>query len=419
VSVSEKAGKAGIKYVEYLVDTWMPKPLWDSWSEEGRIRAAEVLGVGVGSVLSTTNHLESFNGVLKRKHIGQLQRSGKRLRFDVLIFRLVLYVLPNIYAQFRLLRSFKSWKKDRFSSAAGVEGISCQIRPKTVKKEPPHPVVAWYSPDPLRDGPAVDFVRMQRIIFVRSAKPFEIWATCATTSADTRNCDYPRYWLTSHPSGHATCTCADWLGHGGACKHLRALRHLIASSIAAGSLQHPFHFPENISQALHVLEQNKHWYGSYYQHSLTEPLAHSFASPTPPPSFSRPPGHTPLPPPTMPDISLVPTIEQEAEIEAELVTLGATDSGPNWGDASDQTTYEINHGAINHQHRQRLDNLISTSLPGLYGISNILQDYSPSETNLLVTEFSQIISTLSMQMDNPTIVPDLKSTSTSSQNDTN
>jgi hypothetical protein len=152
VSASEKAGKAGIKYVEYLVGVWMPKSLWDSWSEEGRIGAAKILGVNVDSVLSTTNHLESFNGVLKRKHVAQLQRSGKRLRFDVLIFRLVLHVLPNIYAQFRLLQSFKTWKEDRFSGAAGKEGVSCQVRPKVVQTGPSHLTVAWYSPDPIRDG---------------------------------------------------------------------------------------------------------------------------------------------------------------------------------------------------------------------------------------------------------------------------
>ena len=64
----------------------MPKSLWNSWSEEGRGCAAAVLGVGIGDVLPTTNHLESFNGVLKRKHIGQWQRSGRKLRFDVLVF---------------------------------------------------------------------------------------------------------------------------------------------------------------------------------------------------------------------------------------------------------------------------------------------------------------------------------------------
>jgi hypothetical protein len=240
---------------------------------------------------------------------------------------------------------------------------------------------------------------------------------CTTTGADTRNPDYPRYWLTSHPSGHATCTCADWLQRGGACKHLRALRCLITSSVAAGSLQYPFHFPENISQAHEVLKRNKHWYGNYYQQSLTEPLTYPFMSPTPPPSLSLPSGNTPLPPPTMPDVSLVPTIDQEAQIESKLTTIGAVDSESNWEDAVDQGKYETNRDAIDHQHQQRLDNLISISLPNLHGILNILQDYTPSMASPLISEFSQVISTLSTQIDHTALISEPPSTSLSLVND--
>ena len=140
---SKSGGEAGLKYIEYIEATWMPKSLWNSWSEEGRCGAAEVLGVGIGDVLPTTNHLESFNGVLKRKHIGQWQRSGRRLRFDVLVFRLTLYIMPNIYAQFRLVHSFETWKKEHFAKFVGGHGISRQLR-TAENAQIPSVVVAWY-----------------------------------------------------------------------------------------------------------------------------------------------------------------------------------------------------------------------------------------------------------------------------------
>ena len=217
---SESSGRAGLKYIKYIEATWMPQSLWNSWSEEGRSQSAVALGVDIGDVLPTTNHLESFNGVLKRKHIGQWQHSGRKLRFDVLVFRLVLHIMPNIYAQFHLIHSFQTWKKEHFENVAGVQGVSRQLRTVDSIVQIPSGTIAWYPPDPIRDGFAKDIARLRLIVPISSMKPFEMWATCASTSADIKKPDYPRYWLTAHPSGHATCTCANWLNRGGACKHL-------------------------------------------------------------------------------------------------------------------------------------------------------------------------------------------------------
>ena len=60
---------AGISYLKYLSDTWMPAPLWHSWSQKGCMEASNILNIPVEGIIPTTNHLESFNGVLKTKHI--------------------------------------------------------------------------------------------------------------------------------------------------------------------------------------------------------------------------------------------------------------------------------------------------------------------------------------------------------------
>lgn len=386
----------------------MPKPLWDGWSTEGRTHAAEILGVDISSVLSTTNHLESFNGVLKRKHIAQWQRSGQRLRFDVLVFRLILYVLPNVYAQSRLRRSFETWKEQRFSGAASTQGVSRQTRQGDPTLKERSPTIAWYAPDSVRDGLAQDFVRLGHIVVFNGARPFEIWATCATTGADISVPDHPRYWLSAHPSGHGTCTCADWLNRGGACKHLRALRISILSLVEGGGIQHPFHFPLSEPDARAVLEQNKRWYGDYYRQSLTGQLAQPFTSPSPPPTFSKPALPTPLPPPTMPDVSLIPTIDQEAKFEEDLAVMNEHSSDVNGGIANptDLEKYNINRDAIDCQHRQRLDQLVSSSLPGLHGISNILQDFVPSSINPTLSEFAEVISTILTHLSGITLTPE-------------
>ncbi|KAI0077030.1 hypothetical protein K474DRAFT_1555911, partial [Panus rudis PR-1116 ss-1] len=66
---SQSAAEAGFAFLNYMSATWMPLEMWRSWSQFGRERAANRLGVPLSKILTTTNHLESFNGALKRKYI--------------------------------------------------------------------------------------------------------------------------------------------------------------------------------------------------------------------------------------------------------------------------------------------------------------------------------------------------------------
>lgn len=63
------AAQKGIQHLRYLSSYWLTFDLWASWSEFGRHSAAKILGCALNGVLPTTNHLESFNGILKRKHL--------------------------------------------------------------------------------------------------------------------------------------------------------------------------------------------------------------------------------------------------------------------------------------------------------------------------------------------------------------
>ncbi|KAJ7856493.1 hypothetical protein B0H14DRAFT_3136050 [Mycena olivaceomarginata] len=57
-----------LAHVEYLDTYWTTDNLWPSWSDYGRTVLASMLGIAVEGVIPTTNHLESFNGVLKGTH---------------------------------------------------------------------------------------------------------------------------------------------------------------------------------------------------------------------------------------------------------------------------------------------------------------------------------------------------------------
>ena len=105
-SDAAKAAKSAIVFLDYIRDTWLPIELWKSWSQYGRETAAEKMGIPVEEVLPTTNHLEALNGSLKRKYIPQWQNSGHRLRFDVLIYHMIVSILPRLYARRRMLTGY-------------------------------------------------------------------------------------------------------------------------------------------------------------------------------------------------------------------------------------------------------------------------------------------------------------------------
>jgi hypothetical protein len=90
---SGKSFDKAIEHIDYLNNYWTTENLWKSWSDFGRQVAASMLGCEMQGVIPTTNHLESFNGVLKRKHLRRWQNGGRRIRVDVLIQVLIIHIL--------------------------------------------------------------------------------------------------------------------------------------------------------------------------------------------------------------------------------------------------------------------------------------------------------------------------------------
>ncbi|CAK5263805.1 unnamed protein product [Mycena citricolor] len=63
---AERTAISACAFLDYLVSMWMPNSMWQSWSQYGRVIASRLLNVPMDGVLPTTNHLEAFNGLLKR-----------------------------------------------------------------------------------------------------------------------------------------------------------------------------------------------------------------------------------------------------------------------------------------------------------------------------------------------------------------
>lgn len=276
----EWAKVAGLAFLAYIRDTWMPKAMWESWSRKGQIDGASRMGVTVDEVLPTTNHLESFNGSLKKSHLPEVQHSGARLRFDILIFHLTGNILPRVYAHHRMLIGYGAWKVERFRNAAGGADLSRIQRSSISLSNPQHSVpqqssrpLAWYSPDPARDGEAEGILCRQLLRPIVASRPFELWAQCQSSSSISALSSVPSpiYWLTIYPSGPATCTCPDWMFQGGACKHLRAFKQLIQSWQTSGHLPCGFTFPTSRDNTEHLLHHACQWYGDCYAEFVTLP----------------------------------------------------------------------------------------------------------------------------------------------------
>jgi hypothetical protein len=126
---AKKQAGAGIAYIEYLRSTWLEKSLWSSWSQYGLDQAAVRLKRPTEGIIPTTNHLELFNAVLKRKYILQWQHSGNHLRFDIFIHHLILKILPEVFAQRRIRQHYATYpysaEKDPFVANRLVHLIKC------------------------------------------------------------------------------------------------------------------------------------------------------------------------------------------------------------------------------------------------------------------------------------------------------
>lgn len=245
------AAKAVLLYLDYLVTTWMPEPLWQSWSQKGHSVASVLLKIHVKGVLPTTNHLESFNRLLKRKYITHWQHSGSRLRFDFLICILITQIIPDIFASRHLTSNYESWLNSHFLNHAG--GINLIELKRLRASETPVKALAakmcWWGPHQRRHDEAWGIVQTGWLQAIRSSVTTEQYeATCISASSALHTTSVVWYELFLHCAGHGGCSCPDFTAHGSACKHLRALQIILDSWVQQHHIL-PLHYPSSFSAA--------------------------------------------------------------------------------------------------------------------------------------------------------------------------
>ncbi|KAI0640234.1 hypothetical protein C8Q77DRAFT_1226560 [Trametes polyzona] len=382
-----KAASVVKEYARYLQETWMPVDMWHSWTKKGWMDAAALMKVSLDTILTTTNHLESFNGKLKGGHISQWQHSGRRLRFDVLIFHLASSILPRIYARHRVATAYAAWKVERFRRTAG----GADLRPSATNRESrnssgashvPAGFIprAWYEPDARRDLEGHTLFEKKHLSPVEAGVMYELWATCQSSQNAAQY-----YSLTAHPSGAATCTCLDWRKRGGACKHLRAFRMLIETWSAGGALPHKFLFPLTEAAAVDTEQRNHQWYGDAYHAAVSSP---SPATPAEPASVSAaaahggptfPSGALCLIPPAhlddeVPTTSIGAAIELEATVDDDDSVLDpASQASAIPQTSSSGRTDHYGERAVQHQVQAHVEADVAYLLPRLHGLNSTLR----------------------------------------------
>ncbi|TFK78557.1 hypothetical protein K466DRAFT_507120 [Polyporus arcularius HHB13444] len=227
----------GFAHLDYLSSYWLQEALWKSWSAFGRRVAADLIGCDVKGILPTTNHLESFNGVLKRKHIRRWQRGGRRLRVDVLLHIFVFSVLPSIFEARALEQVDEQQLLEKIKALPGGAALvrqhaAMQERLAQDGRQAPHGghsdvsrgvCAAYLAPDVNRDQAAQDLLEHNQIsapVYQDHTRTFVF--ECFSSMATIADLSPVVYLVRLGLDRTASCTCLDFKHRGGACKHMRA-----------------------------------------------------------------------------------------------------------------------------------------------------------------------------------------------------
>ncbi|KAJ3860770.1 hypothetical protein EV359DRAFT_75017 [Lentinula novae-zelandiae] len=331
---AKRASEAGLEHVKYLQNYWMSRSLWESWSECGRLAAAARIGIPIEGIIPTTNHLESFNAVLKRKYVARYLRSGHRLRFDALILLLIyhrhLLVLQQTYHE--------------------NEKESARLRR----------CICWWPLDEERNQRA----RLHSISWTGSSEVVTYVARCNPSGSGPTP-----YRVSISSSGIALCTCTDFYNNGKACKHMRALRIVIDSWIAEGHISSAFYYPATFEKAQNIQQAAK--------------------TPLPAPSSANSITAAPAEDFLEADWAMLQAIAAGAnDTDDASVSLDRSYAGVGVGEGfspQEGITAQITH---------RLAQEVRFLLPRLYGVENALSDLDTCPTSLELTEFQQVIESL-------------------------
>ncbi|KAF7985164.1 hypothetical protein HWV62_7760 [Athelia sp. TMB] len=210
----------GISHLNYLSSYWLSENLWKSWSDYGRHIASGILQIPFEGVLPTTNHLESFNGLLKNKHIKRWQRGGRRLRVDVLVKSLATQILPAIFAQ----RSVEKAEKIRIDELIrSIPGGAAVLAQRDSAVAAALSLYCYLTPDTHRDGKASIIMQDHQLSSpTEDNKQTGFFFVCYSSLAIDEDSNSQQYNLWLGLSGQVFCECKDFNQRGGACKHIRA-----------------------------------------------------------------------------------------------------------------------------------------------------------------------------------------------------
>ncbi|KIJ32259.1 hypothetical protein M422DRAFT_265913 [Sphaerobolus stellatus SS14] len=208
-----------LSYLEYLGDGyWLKQHLWTSWSEYGRQVASRLLDCNTGGALPTTNHLESFNCVLKRKHLNRWQRGGHRLRVDLLLHLLVQNVLPSIYEQ----RRFEASEEGHLEAlVCAISGGNEVLKARGSKQPSSSTSIIYIIADEDRDKAAMALMQ-NRYIDQPAYSPEGLLFYCYSSHATVHDAAPVKYQVWLGYDGVVACTCKDLKKRSVACKHIRA-----------------------------------------------------------------------------------------------------------------------------------------------------------------------------------------------------
>jgi AraC-like DNA-binding protein len=209
----------GLKHLrEYLLGYWTTDTLWRSWSDFGRQVAAKLLNCPIEGVLPTTNHLESFNGLLKRKHLRRWQHGGRRLRLDVLLKLLVTKVLPSIFQERAMERKdVQIWEAQIRRLPGGDALLEQRGLPKATA-----PTIAYLTYDEGRNAAAAEIIQNNQINSVPDFDDKRLTFKCFSSTTLDFEANSQTYTVHLGLDCTASCECHDFRKRGGACKHIRA-----------------------------------------------------------------------------------------------------------------------------------------------------------------------------------------------------
>lgn len=385
VKISPQSNISGAeKYIAYLVKYWLTNELWQGWSQFGRTEAANQTGIPLKYILPTTNHLEAFNGVLKRKYIHRYQRNGRRIRFDLLVSILITGILPSIFAQRRAENEYSTWLSKRFLKESGGIDLT-KMDAKPIQSHSPNlPTITWWTQESDLSIQMMSeikhIIRKGRVHHIKWKDSVTLAARCLSSLTHTVQQESGFYDLELNCYGRASCSCSFNRESKGACKHLWALRLILPQL-------HPlfvFYFPSTRAEASRLSES------FILQHKATKPPKNKVSN-------------------LAMQLNTLVDIGIQSDTGTDLINSSDTAQGSEDESSIDEEEetpscsllspfVEANTSrlALEQQKLNHLDQELSILLPRLHGLHVSLQDigHIPTTSDLQIVELNTVVQNL-------------------------